>query len=119
MTTQLKNTNAGSKERSSLISEINSKYGTTIQNLSNEAAFQDHVTRATQDYINKLKEKMMLQRGEKKLTQAIEDELNAKDRIKEIQLTLNKQLKERSELQKRENKYIKIGNKRKIFFTVN
>ena len=27
---------------------------------------------------------MMLQRGEKKLTQAIEDELNAKDRIKEI-----------------------------------
>ena len=111
MTTQLKNTNAGSKERSSLISEINSKYGTTIQNLSNEAAFQDHVTRATQDYINKLKEKMMLQRGEKKLTQAIEDELNAKDRIKEIQLTLNKQLKERSELQKRENKYIKIGNK--------
>jgi hypothetical protein len=111
LTTQLKNTNAGSKERSSLISEINSKYGTTIQNLSNEAAFQDHVTRATQDYINKLKEKMMLQRGEKKLTQAIEDELNAKDRIKEIQLTLNKQLKERSELQKRENKYIKIGNK--------
>lgn len=90
LTNQLRNTNAGSKERKDLIDKINSTYGTTLQNLSNEAAFQAHVTKTVQDFINKLKEKIQLQRNEKKLTQAIEGELNAREKLVALQLELSK-----------------------------
>jgi hypothetical protein len=90
LTNQLRNTNAGSRERKDLIDKINSTYGTTLQNLSNEAAFQAHVTQTVQDFINKLKEKIQLQRNEKKLTQAIEGELNAREKVVALQLELSK-----------------------------
>jgi hypothetical protein len=48
---QLQRTNASSKERSKLISEINAKYGTTLKNLQDEAAFQAQVNREIGKYI--------------------------------------------------------------------
>ena len=48
---QLKQTNAGSKERKKLMGEINSTYGTTLQNLSDETAYQAQLNLAIQDYI--------------------------------------------------------------------
>jgi hypothetical protein len=48
---QLKNTTAGSKERKKQIDEINSTYGTTLKNLSDETAFQEQLNKSIKDYI--------------------------------------------------------------------
>jgi hypothetical protein len=48
---QLKATNAGSERRKQLIKDINSEYGTTLQNLSDEKAFQDQLNSSVEDYI--------------------------------------------------------------------
>lgn len=53
----LKQTNNGSKERSALISEINSKYGTTLTNLANEKDFVKQVNKAYEDLIETLTKK--------------------------------------------------------------
>jgi hypothetical protein len=47
----LKNTNNGSVERSALITEINGKYGTTLENLKDEKKFVDQVNTSYNDLI--------------------------------------------------------------------
>ena len=49
---QLKNTNAGTKERSKLIKDINKEYGTVFKNLGDEIKFQAALNMAVEDYIN-------------------------------------------------------------------
>lgn len=49
--TRLKQTTAGSKEREKLIKQINSEYGTTLQNLKDENAFQEQLNLSVTDYI--------------------------------------------------------------------
>lgn len=71
---QLKNTNAGSTQRIELINKINSQYGTTLKNLSDEAAFQQQANAAIQDYITHLRNKFTLQANEKKMTAIFEDQ---------------------------------------------
>lgn len=51
MAYNLKASNAGSKERTQLINEINSKYGTTLKNMSDEVAFQKQLNTSIRDYI--------------------------------------------------------------------
>ena len=60
----LKQTNAGSVERSRLISEINSKYGTTLKNLKDETEFQNQANLAVSNYIELQKNKILLQRNQ-------------------------------------------------------
>lgn len=48
---RLKATNAGSKERITLIKQINTEYGTTLKNLSDEDAFQRQLNLSVQQYI--------------------------------------------------------------------
>jgi hypothetical protein len=48
---QLKATNAGSERRQELIKQINTEYGTTLQNLSDENLFQEQLNQSVQDYI--------------------------------------------------------------------
>lgn len=62
---QLKNTNANSKERTDLINKINSQYGTTLKNLSDETAFQAALNLAIEDYIAFQTAKYKLQKNEK------------------------------------------------------
>ncbi len=61
LASQLKQTNAGSKERSKLITDINAKYGTTLQNLKDEAGFQRAINDEIRNYINVLKLKFKAQ----------------------------------------------------------
>ena len=49
--TRLKQTTAGSKEREKLIKQINTEYGTTLQNLKDEGAFQQQLNLSVADYI--------------------------------------------------------------------
>jgi hypothetical protein len=90
LTTQLLQTNAGSKERKDLIDKINSTYGTTLKNLSDEAAFQAQVNATVQDYMNMMKAKVQIDMNVKKHTQTIQDQADAQDRLLKYQIELNK-----------------------------
>jgi len=72
---QLKQTNAGSKERSKLIKEINTNYGTSIQNLKDEKQFQDQVNTSVKDYIIQLKNKVALQLVEQELSKLLQERI--------------------------------------------
>ncbi len=48
---RLKETNKNSKERSDLIKEINTTYGTTFKNLQDETSFQDQLNLSIKEYI--------------------------------------------------------------------
>lgn len=73
---RLKRTNAGTKERSDLINEINSNYGLTLKNLKDEQAFQQQVTKSVEDYIAQLKNKVALQLVEQELTGLLTERLD-------------------------------------------
>jgi hypothetical protein len=90
---QLKATNKGSKERSTLISEINKKYGTTLKNLSDEAEFQAQLNKEVKNYLEYQKAKFTLQKNEEKITKNLEvqDEITTK---------LNKQKRRQIEIEK-------------------
>lgn len=49
---QLKQTNAGSKERADLIDEINDKYGRTLKNIRDETKFQAQLNNEIKSYIS-------------------------------------------------------------------
>lgn len=61
---QLQASNEGSKERSRLIDQINKQYGTTLKNLSDEAAFQNQLNRELENYLAFQKAKFQLQASE-------------------------------------------------------
>ena len=61
---KLKATNAGSKERTKIIKEINSTYGTTIKNLKDEALFQQQVNLELKNYLAYQKLKYQAQKTE-------------------------------------------------------
>ena len=77
LASQLKQTNAGTKERSKLISEINGKYGTTLKNMKDEAAFQNAINAEVKNYVGMLKLKFKAQ----SLNEAMQNNYN-----KQIQL---------------------------------
>ena len=64
----LKQTNAGSKERSELIKKINDQYGTTLKNLSDEKAFQDQLNNSVKNYIEYKKQEFKVQQNEERIT---------------------------------------------------
>lgn len=65
--TQLKATNEGSKERKTLIKEINKEYGTTLKNISDETAFQNQLNLAVEEYIKQKYAEFSLKANEEKL----------------------------------------------------
>ena len=64
---QLKATNAGSKERSSLITQINGKYGTILKNMGNEVAFQTQLNTAVAQYIALSYSKFKIQKNDEEI----------------------------------------------------
>ena len=65
---QLKNTNAGSRERISLIAKINDEYGATLKNLQDEVKFQKMVNGEIDRYIEYQKARYKLQKNEELIT---------------------------------------------------
>lgn len=74
---QLKKSNAGTSERKGLIDKINSTYGSTLKNLSDEKAFLAQIDATYQNVISSIKEKIALDTRQKALTELItkQDEL--------------------------------------------
>jgi len=69
---QLKATNADSKERETLIKQINATYGTTLKNLSDEKAFQQQLNLEVANYIAYQKAKFQLQKNEELIAKNLE-----------------------------------------------
>jgi hypothetical protein len=92
---QLKATNVGSEERKKLIKDINATYGTTLQNLSDETAFQKQLNLEVVNYIAYQKAKFQLQKNEGLVQRNLEkqDELNKKILETERKITSLKNIK--------------------------
>lgn len=88
LASQLKQSNAGSKERSKLIDEINSKYGTTLKNLSDEASFQAAINSEVKNYIGVLKLKFKAESLNNAMQQNFNKQMEIENEIrrKKIQL---------------------------------
>ena len=98
LTTQLKNTTNGSKERSTLIKQINSTYGTTLTNLKDEAKFQFALNQEVKNYIAYQTAKIKIQAGEKAFEKLVIDGMELeKKRAKLIQENLLKEGKGREQ----------------------
>lgn len=61
---QLKNTNQNSKERSDLMSKINSTYGTTLKNIQDETLFQNQLNLAVKEYIESVKARYQIDKNQ-------------------------------------------------------
>jgi hypothetical protein len=103
---QLKQTNINSKERVGLIKQINSEYGTTLKNISDETAFQSALNTAVQDYIKFQKDKYKLQKFKtaEEINLKVQDELQTK--LKDLQ---KRTFNERIILQEKYNSLIAAG----------
>ena len=93
---QLKATTNGTKERSKLIKEINSTYGTTLKNLQDEAMFQKQLNDTIADYIAYQRVKVLQDINDAKFTKVVEEQQIALDKIKK--LNISNYLKEQVEL---------------------
>jgi tape measure domain-containing protein len=80
---QLKNTNKGSKERSKLISEINSKYGLTLSNLKTEKKFVEQLDIAYQNYVNTLRKKIFFEAKSAELTRLITEQITLTEKFQD------------------------------------
>jgi len=60
----LKATTAGSKERETIMKQINSEYGTTLKNLSDEFKFQEQLNRSVEDYLSVQYNKFKIQKNQ-------------------------------------------------------
>jgi hypothetical protein len=79
---QLKATNAGSKEREDLIKKINTTYGTTLKNIKDETKFQEQLNLEIANYIAYQKAKFELQKNEEKITLNLSKQDEIKKNIK-------------------------------------
>ena len=86
---QLKATNKGSEERSKLIKQINSQYGTTLKNLSDETAFQAALNLAVKDYIAYQRQKYQLTTNKKKIEEILKKEESLTAKLTAAQIAYN------------------------------
>ena len=92
LTTQLKNTTNGSKDRATLIKQINATYGTTLTNLKDEAKFQFALNQEVKNYIAYQTAKIKIQAGEKAFEKLVIDGMELEK--KKAQLIQDNLLKE-------------------------
>jgi hypothetical protein len=85
---QIKGSNQGSIERAKLIKQINSEYGTTLKNLSDESLFQSQINLAIEDYLKLAEARYKLEQNE--------------TRVKKL-------LGEKVKLEEASNKFAKVG----------
>jgi len=78
---QLKGTNAGTKERSELISKINNQYGATLKNLSDENEFQEQLNRSVETYIALKKNEFKVNKNQELITRALEKQYDLEKKL--------------------------------------
>lgn len=81
---QIRATTAGSKERQQVIDQINSKYGTTLQNLKDETMFMTQLAYAYQKVVAEMEKKIKAQLIEEELTNAFKAQRAATRQLEEL-----------------------------------
>jgi len=89
---RLRLTNPQSKERLALIKEINSTYGTTLKNLSDETAFQNQLNKSVDEYIGFLKLKYALQANEGLIQKNLTKQATLTKELNEAEALLQKSI---------------------------
>jgi hypothetical protein len=82
---RLKATTAGTQERAKLLAQINADYGLTLKNLKDETAFQDQTTKAVNDYVAALKNKVAAQLIQAEIEKLVEKQLNNQRELDKLQ----------------------------------
>jgi len=81
---QLKRTNAGSERRKQLIDTINSTYGTTLKNLSDETAWANQLDEAYTRLNKQMEKRIRAQVFQETLTELIKKELEIEQQIDDL-----------------------------------
>ena len=82
----LRETNAGSSERVKLINEINSKYGTTLKNLSDETAFVTQLDKVYKELAESIKAAARAKAVEGQLIELTKQQLELEDKLRSAQM---------------------------------
>jgi hypothetical protein len=82
---QLIRTTAASEERQKVIDEINSKYGTTLENLENEAEFAKQVAQAYKDIVSQIEKKITAQVIEEELLDATKNLRELEKKLRDVE----------------------------------
>jgi hypothetical protein len=106
---QLKSTNEGSKERTKLMNQINTQYGTTLKNLKDETAFQAQLNQAVADYIEYSKAKFKMQQYDDARDRNLALQQKATINYNKELSKLNKELLNNPEAQRAYNQALKEG----------
>lgn len=91
---RLKDTNAGSKERKTLMKEANDRYGVTLSNIASETKFQNALNLELANYLVYQRAKYELQKNEKAIIANLEKQDALALRLKTSQDLLNKAVAE-------------------------
>jgi hypothetical protein len=86
----LKSTNAGSKERNEIMKQINSEYGTTLKNMSDEFAFQEQLNRSLEDYVAVQYNKFKLQKNQEFFDSQQQKRFELEQKMYKLQRETNK-----------------------------
>lgn len=102
---QLRNTTYASAERQKLIDEINSKYGTTLKNIKDEAKFTAQLNTAVANYIALKEQEFKMKKNEERITKLIEEKQGAVQRLTKAQKTLSDEEKRAEGLRETRDQY--------------
>jgi len=91
---QIKNTNAGSNERLTLINRLNSTYGTTLKNITDEKKFLKELETSYNDVVQAIKNKAQLNASENQLTKLYEQQNNIQAEIEKKVTNRNEAIKQ-------------------------
>lgn len=102
----LKQTNAGSKERQKIVNQMNAQYGTTLKNLKDEAAFQEQINKAVQDFIKYQNIKIQSQVIEQQLFNITQQRFELETKLQGLNVGNAKTLQNLGKEQKKTNSII-------------
>jgi len=81
---QVKNTNQTQQERGDIIDTINSKYGLTLKNLSDEKKFIEQLDVAYSNFVETLKKKIFLEVKQEELTTLIKEQITLEEELADV-----------------------------------
>jgi hypothetical protein len=82
---ELNKTTTASQERQDVLDKINAKYGTTLQNLSDEREFVVQLEQAYKDLIKQLEARITAEVKQEKLKDLIREQLSLSEQLKEVE----------------------------------
>ena len=97
----VKQYNTGSKERQTLINEINQKYGLTLKNLDDEKKFVDQLKTAYDALLPTIEAKFRLEAGEARFKKAIEQQFDAATALSDAEKARAKALEDVDKAEKK------------------